>query len=307
MGNRHGRGARSFTSANEDKTFFPDAHLTKGDLIDYYERIAEVMLPHLRGRAVAMRRYPNGILGKGFFQKDVPGHFPDWIDTVAVRKEGGELRQLTAENTVTLAYLANQGCIEIHVWPSRIDKPRHPDRMIFDLDPSGDDFGAVRTAAREAREVLEGVGLSAFVMTTGSRGLHVVAPLDRRAEFGEVRDFASRVARLLVARAPERLTVEQRKGKRRGRVFVDVMRNAYAQHAVAPYSVRARGGAPVAMPLDWDELADAKLHPQRYTIGNAFRRLSHKDDAWKSLARGARSLHQARRALDDLLEEEAVA
>jgi bifunctional non-homologous end joining protein LigD len=307
MASKRGRGSHSFEVSNENKMFFPDARLTKGDLIDYYERISDVMLPHVRGRVVAMGRYPDGIDGKSFFQKDVPDYFPDWIETVEVKKEGGTLRQVIIENAETLAYLANQGCIEIHVWPSRCDKLRYPDRVIFDLDPSGDDFGLVRKAAHAVREVLEDVGLFTYVMTTGSKGLHVVSPLDRKADFDEVRDFASRVARLLAARDAKSFTVEQRKKKRRGRVFIDYLRNAYAQHGIAPYSARAKPEASVAVPLEWDEVGDSKLRPRKYTIENVFRRLSRKKDAWKGIARHAGSLKKARRQLDDLLHDEDVA
>lgn len=306
MASQHGHGSRSFDASNEDKVFFPDTGITKGQLIDYYERVARVMLPHVRGRIVTMRRHPDGIDGKSFYQKEVPNHFPEWIETVEVEKEGGTLRQLTIENAATLAYLADQGCIAVHVWPSRADKPNHPDRLIFDLDPSTDDFGPVREAARATRDVLEEVRLSPHVMTTGSRGLHVVAPLDRRTDFDGVRDFASRVAKLLASRHPDSFTVEQRKNKRRARVFLDYLRNAYGQHAVAPYSVRARPGAPVATPLDWDEVGDSKLHSQRYTVENLFRRLAHKDDPWKDIARHAASAAQARRRLDALIAEEDV-
>jgi bifunctional non-homologous end joining protein LigD len=297
-------GVHSFKASSEDRVFFPDAGITKGDLIDYYERVAEVMLPHVRGRIVTMQRCPDGIAGKSFYQKDVPDYFPDWIRTVKVKKkEGGTLRQLTIESAATLAYLANQGCIAIHVWPSRADKPRHPDRMIFDLDPSGDDFDLPRQAARGVRKVLEVVGLSAYVMTTGSKGLHVVSPLDRRSDFDAVREFAALLARLLAARDGKRFTVEQRKSKRRGRVFIDYLRNAYAQHGIAPYAVRAIAGAPVATPLEWHEIEDAKLHAQRYTIGNLFRRLSRREDPWRNIARHAASLKKARGQLDDLVAE----
>jgi bifunctional non-homologous end joining protein LigD len=298
---------RSFEVSHEDKVFFPDAGLTKGDLIAYYERVAPVMLPHVRGRIVTMRRFPDGVNGKSFFQKDVPDHFPDWIETVRVRKEGGSLEQLTIENAETLAYLANQGCIEIHVWPSRSDAPERPDRVIFDLDPSNDDFGVVRKAARATRELLQELGMTPWVMTTGSRGLHVVAALDRKADFDEVRSFAALAARVLAARDAKSFTIEQRKNKRRGRLFLDYLRNGYAQHGVAPYSVRARPEAPVATPLSWDELGDGRLkHAQRYTISNLFRRLARKGDPWRDLGKSASSIAQARRRLDDLVAEEEM-
>jgi bifunctional non-homologous end joining protein LigD len=298
---------RSFEISNADKILFPDDGISKGDLIEYYRRVAEVMLPHVRGRVVTMERFPDGIDGDGFYQKDVPDYFPDWIETVAVAKQGGTLRQLTIENRETLAYLANQGCIAIHVWPSRADDLLHPDRLIFDLDPSTDDFAPVRKAARAVRQALDEVGLPSFVMTTGSRGLHVVSPLDRQADFAAVRDFAVSLARLVAGRDEASFTVEQRKNKRGDRVFIDYLRNAYGQHGIAPYSVRPKPRAPVATPLDWHELGDAKLHPRKYRLGNLFRRLSRKDDPWRDIARRASSLKQARARLDELIERQVAA
>jgi bifunctional non-homologous end joining protein LigD len=298
-------GKRSFETSKEDKVLFPDSGITKGDLIDYYERVSGVMLPHVRGRIVAMRRHPDGIGAKSFFQKAVPDYFPTWIETVEVDKEGGKLRQLTIERTATLAYLANQACIAIHVWPSRADDPRRPDRLIFDLDPSTDDFGPVRDAARAVRDVLERLELAAGVMTTGSRGLHVVSPLDRTVDFDRARTFASGIARFVASQDPDRFTVAQRKTDRGDRVFVDYLRNAYGQHGVAPYSVRARPGAPVATPIDWRELADSSLGPRKYTVRNLFRRLSRKEDPWRGLARHAAALDDERYGrLERMLDEE---
>jgi bifunctional non-homologous end joining protein LigD len=188
--------------------------------------------------------------------------------------------------------------------PSRVDRPRHPDRIIFDLDPSTDDFSLVRHAARAVRRILEEVGLVPYVLTTGSRGLHVVAPLDRRADFEQTRSFAARVGELAVAREPSRFTIEQRKNKRRGRLFIDYLRNAYGQHGVAPYSVRPKPGAPVATPLDWDELSDRKMHARRYEISNLFRRLARKEDPWRNIERDAASLEKAMRRLNDQARED---
>lgn len=288
------RGRRVFEVSNPGKVLFPDDVITKRDLIDYYRRVAAVMLPHVRGRVVAMHRFPDGITKDGFYQKDVPDYFPDWIDTVEVAKEGGTLRQLTIEHAETLAYLANQGCIAIHVWPSRADDLDRPDRLILDLDPSTVDFDPVRRAAHAARAVLEEVGLPAYLMTSGSRGLHVVSPLDRKADFDEVRDFAAALARRVVATDPANFTVEHRKNKRGKRVFIDYLRNAYGQHSIAPYSTRPLAGAPVATPLDWEELDRPDLSPQRYGIKNLFRRLSRKADPWRDIARHAASLRKAR-------------
>lgn len=290
---RYGSYVVEISSA--DKVFFPDSGITKGNVIDYYDRIAETMLPHLRGRIVTMHRFPNGIDGKAFYQKDVPDYFPDWITTVEVEKEGGRLEQVVIENAATLVYLANQACITPHVWLSQVKKRHHPDRMIFDLDPSGRDFSPVRDGARELRSMLSELGLDAYVMTTGSRGLHVTVPLDASAGFDEVRDFARELAELLCGRNPKHFTTEQRKDKRRGRVFVDTLRNAYAQHGVAPYALRARKTAPVATPVDWEELGH--VTPQKYTLRNVFRRMSRKTDPWIDIAQHAASVSRARKKL----------
>ena len=286
--------------SNPDKVLFPTAGLTKTDLIEYYERIAPVMLPHISGRPLSLVRYPNGIEAEGFMQKNASDYFPDWIRRARIAKQEGEVDHVVAEDAATLVYLANQACVTFHIGLSRVDRIDHPDRMVIDLDPSDDDFAKVKRASREARALLEEVGLVPFLQTTGSRGLHLWVPLDRSADFDQVRAFAAKLAELLVARRPRELTTAQRKAKRGDRVFVDVARNAYAQTAVAPYSVRARPQAPVATPIDWAELEDPKLAPQRYTIRNLFRRLARKRDPWAEMDRHARALGPARERLQRL-------
>lgn len=288
-------GRRSVELSRPDKVLFPGAGLTKADLADYYRRIAERILPYLRERPISMHRFPDGIAGGGFYQKEAPGSFPGWVDRVRVRvKDGGTQRQVAVNRAATLVFLADQACITPHPWLSRADRLDVPDRMVFDLDPPGGSFGAVRKAARFLRAVLEDAGLAAYVMTTGSRGLHVVVPLRREHGFDVVRRNARRVAEVAAGRHPDELTVEQRKKKRGGRILVDYLRNAYGQTSVPPYAVRAREGAPVAAPLDWCEVADAALAPDRYRVSNIFRRLAQKDEPWQGFGRHARSLDQAR-------------
>jgi bifunctional non-homologous end joining protein LigD len=250
-----------------------------------------------------MQRYPNGIQAEGFFQKAAPDYFPDWIRRVTVSKEGGTVEHVVCDNAATLVYLANQGCITPHVWLSRADRVDNPDRLIFDLDPPGDDFEVVRFAAGELRGLLGELGLDPFLMATGGRGLHLVVPLDRRADFDAARAFARGVAEVLTARHPRRLTTEARKNKRRGRLFLDTMRNAYAQTAVPPYAVRARPGAPVAMPLTWKELDDPDLRGSSWNTRNAPARVTG-GDPWIGMSRRARSLSAPRRKLDRILERE---
>jgi len=290
--------------SNLDKVLFPDAGITKGDVVDYYERIADVMLPHMEDRIVSMHRWPDGIDGGDFYQKDVPDHFPDWIRSVEVDKEDGTLRQVVVDDRATLVYLAQQACLTPHVWLSRTDARRKPDRMIFDFDPSDDweeAFDEVRCAARRLRSLLEDeLELKSFVMTSGSRGLHIHVPLVPEDDFDAVRAFAGEVARVLEDRHPDRLTTAQRKDKRGDRVFIDILRNAYAQTAVAPYSIRARPGAPVATPLEWDELSRSGMSPRAYTLKNLFRRLGRKDDPWSGMDRHRRSLTGPRDTLGGL-------
>jgi len=293
-------GGRAVAVSSPDKVLFPEDGTTKADLARYYARVADTMLPHLKGRPISMLRYPDGIEGESFFQKDVPDYFPAWIRRAKVEKEGGTLEMMVAEEPAALVYLAGQACITPHVWLSRIDRPQRPDRLIFDFDPSGDDFGPVREGARRMRDLLDELGLAPFVMTTGSRGLHVTVPLDRSADFDVVRTFARGCAELLVARRPDHLTVEHRKAKRGGRVYVDTGRNAYAQTGVAPYAVRALPGAPVATPLDWSELGRAR--PRSTTIANLFRRLGRKDDPWADIDRRARPLAKAAERLRRMFE-----
>jgi bifunctional non-homologous end joining protein LigD len=299
-------GRNTVETSNEDKVFFPDKKITKGDLIDYYQRIADWMLPYLKDRPLVMKRYPDGIKGESFFQKEMGDYFPDWIDHIKVKKEGGTVTHVECNNAAMLVYLANQACIEPHVWLSKSAKLKYPDQLIIDLDPPGNDFGRARFAARVLRELLEELDLPAFLKTTGSRGLHVLVPLDQRADFDTVRKFAQDAARLLAKRHSDKLTIEARKAKRRGRLLIDTARNAYAQTAIAPYAVRAKPGAPVAVPLDWDELSDSKLDAQRYNIKNVFQRLSRKSDPWSGLLRSRHSLNKARQRLDSMLEEEGV-
>lgn len=286
-----------------DKVLFPDDGITKADLATYYRRVAETMLPHLAGRPLHLQRFPHGVKGEEIHQKHAD-YFPDFVERVEVpRKGGGTITQAVAANPETLVYLVGQDVVTLHTWLSRADRRDCPDQLVFDLDPPGGAFDVVRLAARALREILEEVGLVAFLKSTGSRGLHVVSPIDRSADFDAARAFARDVAEAVAARYPDQMTTEQRKAKRGDRLYLDTARNAYAQTAVAPYAVRARAGAPVAAPLDWDELGRRDMRPDRYTIRNLFRRLSPKGDPWANIGRYARSLGEARNRLDEVLGE----
>ncbi|MEU6621494.1 non-homologous end-joining DNA ligase [Streptomyces litmocidini] len=282
-----------------EKELFPDDGITKADLADHYRRVGPRILPHLRGRPLMLERHPDGIDDGRFMQKDTPDYFPDWIHRWKLPKADGTVTYPVCDDLATLLYLAGQACVTPHRWLSKADRPDHPDRLVFDLDPSGEDFETVRQAAAALHEVLDELGLPAALMTTGSRGLHVLVPLDRRATFDTVRAFARDVAELLADRHPERLTTAARKQARKGRLYLDVQRNGYGQTAVTPYAVRALPGAPVATPLSWSELDDPDLTPQRWTLATIDERLEG-EDPWKQELRRGRSVEAARRRLEKL-------
>ncbi len=270
---------RGIAVSNLGKVLFP-CGLTKGNLIDYYRRIAPHVLPHCRDRALTMQRFPEGIAHDGFFQKQIPDYFPDWIARVELAKEGGTITQVIANDAATLVYLANQACITPHLALARADRPNHPDRIVIDLDPSGSDFAKVQEAASHIRRALDQRTIRSFVQTTGSRGLHIIIPLSRSKPFDEAREWVRAFATEVAAKDPKLMTLELRKSERGDRVFLDIGRNAYGQTSVAPFAVRARDHAPVATPLRWDEALASDMHPRKYTITNIFRRLSKVSDPW---------------------------
>ena len=242
-----------------------------------------------------------GVPWPGFFRKNAPSHFPGWIRTVTIAKQaGGAVRHVVCDDVATLVYLANQACITPHIWLSRTGKFACPDQMVFDFDPSGDSFGPVEATAQSLKELLDWLGLPPYLKTTGSRGLQVVVPLRRREEFDSVRAFARELAKIVVSQDPAQRTLEQRKSRRRGRVFVDVNRNAFAQLVAPAYAVRALHGAPVSVPLDWKELEREDLRPDGVTIRTVFDRLQKIGDPWADFWQRRASLGRARQKLDGI-------
>jgi len=274
-----------------DKVLFPDAGITKGDLASYYEDVAAVMLPHLRGRPLTMERYPAGIGGQGFWQKDVSRGFPAWLTRVNVRKKGGGIVHYPiANDRRALQWMSNQNAITHHVWTSRTPRLDYPDICVFDLDPSTDDGDAVRTAALALRDLLGELGLTSWIKTSGSKGFHIIVPVDGRAPVDSVVSFADAVARVFVSRAPDTLTLEFSKADRGGRIYVDTGRNTQGATFAAAYTVRARPGAPVSAPCTWDEVEAARVHPRSFTVENMRARLKDVGDLWAGMRRQAKSL-----------------
>ncbi|HEX2977982.1 MAG TPA: non-homologous end-joining DNA ligase [Candidatus Babeliales bacterium] len=276
--------------SHPEKILFAPTKITKGDLINYYFDIADYMIPYMKDHPLTMVRYPNGIKHDGFYQKDSPEYFPQWIKRVSVKKqEGGVTHYVVCNNQATLIYLANQNCITPHLWLSKYDKLENPDRMIFDIDPSIKDFQVVKEAAWIVKKELDRLGLKSFVMTTGAHGLHVTVPLNRRATFDEVKEFARAIAEKIAEDNPKTITTELNIKKRGRRTFIDYLRNGFGATAVAPYAVRPIAGAPVATPLSWQELDKIKS-AQQFTIKNIFKRLDSIKDPWKDFFKVRQSI-----------------
>jgi len=270
--------------SNPDKVLVPaaDGHeaVTKADLWDYAGRIADRMLPLVADRPTVLQRFPDGTDGEGWYQKHVPKHFPDWIPTVEVPKRGGTVRHVVLDSPDALRYVVNQGTITVHVLGGSVGAVDVPRELIVDLDPSTDDPAQVVAATAAVRELLDDLDVTGFVKTSGSRGIHVHVPLAGNARFDAVGALSQAMARTLAERHPDELTVEFSKDDRGDRLFVDVLRNAPAQHAVAPYTLRPRTGAPVAVPLRWEEV-DSSWRPRATPLASLFRRLgSLSSDPW---------------------------
>ena len=276
------------TLSKPDKVLFPaaDGHepLTKADLFDYATRIADRMIPLIADRPAVLQRFPDGITGQGWFQKHTPDHFPEWIPTVELTKrDGGTVRHPVIDSADALRYVVNQGTVTVHVLGGTVAHLDRPTELLIDLDPSIDDPMQVVEGTRAVHELLDDLGLTGFVKTSGSRGIHIHLPLRGDAGFDAVGAVGQHLGRRLVERHPDLLTVEFSKQDRGDRLFVDLLRNAPAQHAVAPYTLRPKPGAPVAVPLRWDEV-DSSWDPQSTPLRSLFRRLgSLREDPWADL------------------------
>lgn len=274
-----------------NKILFPKSKISKEDVISYYAKIANYFLPFVKDHLIVMHRFPDGITKDGFYQKQIPNFFPKWIARKQINLKKGEKQSLVLiDQKASLVYLANQAVLVFHSWLSSIHAIKKPDKIVFDLDPSGNSLKELRFAARKIKEIMKEHTLNSFVMTTGSRGYHVVIPIIPEHSFDKVHAFAKHIAHKLAEKYKDRFTIEINIAKRKGRIFIDYLRNSYGQTSVACYSLRAKEGAPVATPLDWDELGKTK--PQQYTIKNIFKRLAHKKKLpWHDFYKKQKKLH----------------
>jgi bifunctional non-homologous end joining protein LigD len=283
--------ARTVRLTHPERLLWPADGISKGDLYAYFGAVAEVMVPHVRERPVSLQRFRGSVDEGGFFQKEAPRGAPDWVRTVEVPKRGGVVHHVLADDRETLQWLAQQGCVTPHVFTARADRLDRPDRLVIDLDPSDDDFAAIRRAAQRCGDALRGHGLEPFAMVTGSRGIHVVVPLKRTREAEDVLAWSRAFAQELADACPQELTTEFRKAKRDERIYVDVNRNGIAQTVVPPYAPRPRPHAPVATPLRWEELDDDALRPDGWTLRTVLDRLDALGgDPWADIGAAARAL-----------------
>lgn len=281
-----------------EKVLFPDDGITKGELAAYYEAIAPLMLPHLRGRPITMERFPSGIGEEGFLHKNLTRGFPAWIERVETPKHDGTVNYLIVNDVRSLLWMTNQNTITPHVWTSRVPDLQHPDICLFDLDPSIDDADMLRAAVLAVRDVLTKLGLKSWVKTSGSKGFHVFVPLDGKAKMGEVARFAHTVGALLVRNDPDRLTQEFAKVDRGHRILVDTGRNGYSATVAAAYAVRPKPGAPVSAPCTWEEVERGDASPRAFTLRTMAARVAEVGDLWADMLDSAQPLRKAIAALD---------
>lgn len=266
-----------------EKVMFPADGITKGELCAYYDLVAPVMLPHLAGRPVTLERFHKGIAEEGFFQKNVAKGAPEWLERVTVPKHDGVVNYAVVRDVRGIRWLANQNCITPHVWTSRAPELFHPDVCVFDLDPLVDDAVVLRNAVLLLRDMLAELGLTSWVKTSGSKGFHVVVPLDGRANSGQVAHFAHSVGRAFVARDPAHLTLEFYKADRGGKILVDTGRNEFGATFAAAYAVRPKPNAPISAPCTWDEVECGTATPQAFALRSMARRLDEVGDPWATL------------------------
>ena len=293
--------------SNLDKPFWPAEGYTKRDLVEYYHCIAPVLLPYLKDRPMNLKRYPDGYQGKSLYQKDAPDFLPDWIDTAVVPSgsKGKPNRQILCNDRRTLVYLANLACIPLHPWSSRAGSIEFADFMIIDLDPGeGVPFPSGCRLALSVKEILTQLGLKGYPKTSGSKGMHVLVPLDSSNDYKSVRRFAEVVARLAVHRTADLATIERGMEKRKGKIYIDYLQNGFGKTIVSPYCLRPRPGAPVSTPLTWSEVSSS-IRPRAFNIRSVFRRLKAKGDPFKPLLTEKQSLHNALRRLETLLSDES--
>lgn len=283
-------GKATLHLTNQNKVYFPDDGITKGDIVNYYNEVANFILPYLKDRPQSMNRFPNGINGPSFYQKDVDvDKMPSWLRTEPIFSESNNatIDYIICNDKQTLLYMANLGCIDINPWNSTLKKIDNPDWIVMDIDPEKEDFAAVVKTALTVKEVMNELEAECYCKTSGATGLHVYIPLDAKYDYETVKIFAELIANQVHMRLPDITSLERSIKKRNHKIYIDFLQNRKGQTLAAPYSVRPKPGATVSTPLEWNEVNET-LSPSQFTIENVIERLKEKGDLWKPvLGKGA--------------------
>ena len=279
-------GKQELKLTNQNKIYFPEDDVTKGDVIDFYQSISKYILPHLKDRPQSMNRYPNGIKGLSFFQKDAAEETPEWIETQKVFSESSDkyINYIICNDKETLAYLNNLGCIELNIWTSKIKKADNPDYLVLDLDPSEkNSFEDVIETAQAVKEVLDLAGVGGYPKTSGSSGIHVYIPMNAKYSYDQVKNFGHLLMQMVQKKLPDLTTLERSLQKRdKNKIYLDYLQNRRGQTLASVYSLRPKNGAPVSMPLEWKEVKNG-LKPTDFNIHNSLDRLKEKGDIFKPI------------------------
>jgi len=297
-------GGHELKFTNLSKIFWPKERLTKRDMINYYYQVAPYMVPYLKDRPQTLNRHPHGIEGESFYQKDVKGKAPEWIETFPYFSfaDKREKEFLVATNEASLLYIASLGCIEINPWNSRRTSPDHPDWCIIDLDPDKNSLNQVIQAARVTKEVLDSIGVSSYCKTSGSTGLHIYIPLGAKYTYHDSKEFGRRIARIIHAELPEFTSIERKTADRGGQMYIDFLQNRPQATVAGPYSLRPKPGAPVSMPLFWEEVKKG-LKITDFHMGNAVARLRSEGDIFKGVLGKGINMEKAIKKIESLFGE----
>lgn len=292
-------GSNIVSISNRKKVYWPDEGFTKGDVIDYYDKIADYILPHLKGRPLSLKRNPNGIKDNGFYHKDAGENAPSFVDVLKVKSEsnGKIIDYIVCNNKATLLYVANLGCIEINPWNSTEKKPGHPTWMVIDIDPSDKNtFTEVVDTALAVKMVLDKAGIKSYCKTSGASGLHVYTPLKNKYDYATVKDFAHIIATLVQEQLPDTTTLERSLNKRGPKIYIDYLQNRTGQTLACVYSLRPVPGASVSTPLEWREV-NHQLTPKQFTMQNTLQRIKKRGDLFLPVLRESNSIEKALKAL----------
>ena len=293
-------GKHAVSITNRKKVYWPKEGFTKGDVIDYYDKVTDHILPYLKGRCLSLKRNPNGINDKGFYHKDAGENAPAFVDVFKIKAESNNkiIDYIVCNNKATLLYVANLGCIEINPWNSTTKKIGHPTWMVIDIDPSDENtFTEVVDTALATKMILDKAGVSSYCKTSGASGLHVYVPLKNKYDYVTVKDFARLIATLVQEQLPETTTLERSLSKRGPKIYIDFLQNRTGQTLASVYSLRPVPGASVSTPLEWKEV-NHQLSPQQFTMQNIFQRLKKKGDLFVPVLNEANSIEKALKKLN---------